>query len=36
VSPTFQDGDTARRFALMIPEPFFKPGANDLQLYWRS
>ena len=35
VSPTFQDGDTARRFALMIPEPFFKTGANDLQIYWR-
>lgn len=35
ITPTFRDGDVPRRFALMLPEPFFKTGANDLQLYWR-
>jgi hypothetical protein len=34
ITPTFRDGDEPRRFALMIPESFFKTGANDLQLYW--
>jgi hypothetical protein len=35
ITPTFRDGAEPRRFALMIPESFFKTGANDLQLYWR-
>jgi hypothetical protein len=34
VSPTFRDGDQAHRFAVMVPEPLFRTGANDLQLYW--
>jgi hypothetical protein len=34
VSPTFRDGGQAHRFAVMLPEPLFRTGANDLQLYW--
>ncbi len=33
VSETFQEGGTARKFAAMVSDSLFVPGANRLDLY---